>query len=310
MALEPRPGKKMPHVDALSRYPMATIPGSVDDQATASLEAESAETTDQQQEDSLSWKQRQDAECQNIYSALKHGTKPYAHLARDFNEQRFVRDRGVIYFRSDFRTVPFAPASIRQRLLFEYHGGSCAAHLGAKKVLGALRRKFFWPSMHNDVFEYVNGCALCLRRKGRPIEQGKMVSLPKGTPFRVVASDIFGPLPPTQRGNKFILVFIDHFTKWPVIIPTPVITAEHFVRCFHDYWITQFGCPSRLLTDGGPQFVADISREFCNKYNISKTVSTAYHPQSNRVAEAFMKVLSHSLAILTTVPSCQLGFVL
>ena len=149
------------------------------------------------------------------------------------------------------------------------------------------------------MFEYVNGCALCLQKKGRPIEQGKMVSLPKGTLFHMVASDIFGPLPPTQQGNKFILVFIDHFTKWPVIILAPVVTAEHFVRYFHDYWITQFGCPSRLLTDGGPQFVADISREFCNKYNISKTVSTAYHPQSNGVAEAFMKVLSHSLAILT-----------
>ena len=29
------------------------------------------------------------------------------------------------------------------------------------------------------------------------------------------------------------------------------------------------------------------------------TVATAYHPQSNGIAEGFMKVLGHSLAILT-----------
>ena len=123
--------------------------------------------------------------------------------------------------------------------------------------------------------------------------------LPKGAPFQVVASDIFGPLPTTLRGNRFVLVFIDHFTKWPVIIPASTITAEHFVRYFHDYWVTQFGCPMRLMTDGGPQFVADITQQFCDRYNINRTIATAYHPQSNGIAEAFMKVLGHSFSILT-----------
>ena len=299
MTLEPRAGIKMPHVDALSRYPVAMITADECHVSVAPQEADDSDQTLSEKVGTMSWLQRQDPECRNVHSAIKRGTKVHAHLARYIKEGQLVVEDNVIYHKNEQRKVPFAPVALRQRLLFEYHGGSCAAHLGSKKVLGALRRKYFWPSMHHDVFEYVNGCALCLRRKGRPIEQGKMVSLPKGTPFQVVASDIFGPLPATQRGNKFILVFIDHFTKWPVIIPAPAITAEHFVKYFHDYWVTQFGCPRRLLTDGGPQFVADITREFCSKYNIDKTVSTAYHPQSNGVAEAFMKVLGHSLSILT-----------
>ena len=141
MTLEPCPGKKILYVDMLSRYPIATILMLVDDQEAASLEAEAEEKANKQRENSLSWKQRQDAECQNIYSALKYGTKLYAHLAKNLSEQWFVRYDGIIYFRSEFRTVLFAPASIRQRLLFEYHGGSCAAHLGAKKVLGGIEKK-------------------------------------------------------------------------------------------------------------------------------------------------------------------------
>ena len=96
-----------------------------------------------------------------------------------------------------------------------------------------------------------------------------------------------------------MLVFINYFTKWLVIIPAPQITAENFVRCFYDNWIIQFCCLNRLLTDGGPQFIADITKEFCDKYNINKTIATAYHQQSNGIAKAFMKVLGHSLVILT-----------
>ena len=60
-----------------------------------------------------------------------------------------------------------------------------------------------------------------------------------------------------------------------------------------------FGCLYQLLTDRGPQFVADISRIFCEKYNINKTVSTVYHPQSNSIVEVFMKIIGYLLSILT-----------
>ena len=225
--------------------------------------------------------------------------KPHAYLSRYINaKQLFLKDK-TIYYKKTQQEVPFVPAQLRQRLLYEYHAGACAAHLGSRKVLGALKRKYFWPSMYTDVYEYINGCLTCLQRKGRPIPQSKTIPLPKGSPFQVVASDIFGPLPPTLRGNRFILVFIDHFTKWPVIIPAATITAETFVRLFHDRWLAVFGCPNRLLTDGGPQFVADTTRIFCEKYDIKRTISTAYHPRSNGIAEAFMKILGHSLSILT-----------
>ena len=39
--------------------------------------------------------------------------------------------------------------------------------------------------------------------------------------------------------------------------------------------------------------------QFCNKYNINRMIATAYHPQSNSITEAFIKVLSHSFSILT-----------
>ena len=36
-----------------------------------------------------------------------------------------------------------------------------------------------------------------------------------GLSLEQVAMDIFGQLPCTRQGNKYILVVMDYFTKWP-----------------------------------------------------------------------------------------------
>ena len=38
-------------------------------------------------------------------------------------------------------------------------------------------------------------------------------------PLQRVAMDIFGPLPETPRGNRYILVIGDYFTKWKEAFP-------------------------------------------------------------------------------------------
>ena len=311
ITLEPRPGVKMPHVDALSRYPVhvITLDTLVMAPIIAPLAVEDADTVPQasyearyirgDQPSAIQWLQKQDAECQQIHKALTYGTVVPPHLKQYITAGQLKIVDHTIQFQERLRDVLYVPVTLREKLLNEYHAGSCAAHLGSKKTLGALKRKYFWPSMKNDVFEYVHGCLACLQRKGRRVPTGPRASLPKGKPFHIVASDIFGPLPPTTRGNRFILLFIDHFTKWPVIIPAKQITAATFVQLFHDTWISTYGCPARLLTDGGPQFIADTTAEFCSKYGIQRTIATAYHPQSNGIAEGFMKVIGHSLSILT-----------
>ena len=111
--------------------------------------------------------------------------------------------------------------------------------------------------------------------------------------------DIFGPLTVTRRNNRFVVVFVDHFSKWPELVPCSTITAEVIAAILHNRLVCRFGCPRTLLTDRGPQFVASITRRLCERYGIRKVFTSAYHPQGDPVAEAFMKTLARSLSCLT-----------
>jgi hypothetical protein len=42
-----------------------------------------------------------------------------------------------------------------------------------------------------------------------------------GAPFERVAIDIAGPFPESNKGNRYLLVAMDYFTKWPEVYITP-----------------------------------------------------------------------------------------
>jgi hypothetical protein len=74
---------------------------------------------------------------------------------------------------------------------------------------------YWWPGMRKSVKEYVRKCDPCQRRK----EDREFVT-PLGeveeptAPFQVTSMDITGQNLMTPRKNKYILTFIDHFTKY------------------------------------------------------------------------------------------------
>jgi len=55
-----------------------------------------------------------------------------------------------------------------------------------------------------------------------------------------------------------------------------------------DAWLSMFGIPQSIRTDGGPQFRGEFG-EWCEKKGIKHELSSAYNPNSNGLAEAAVK---------------------
>ena len=55
--------------------------------------------------------------------------------------------------------------------------------------------------------------------------------------------DIVGPLPRKQRGNRYILTVVDHFTKHVDAYALPDQQAVTIARVFLNEFISRFGVP-------------------------------------------------------------------
>ena len=89
--------------------------------------------------------------------------------------------------------------------------------LRVTRTLDRIRKCFFWPSMRKSVENYIRQCHTCVKRKTPALTASNgtapLQSLQVSEPFTFWALDYMGPLPETNRGNKHILVLMDHFTK-------------------------------------------------------------------------------------------------
>jgi hypothetical protein len=63
--------------------------------------------------------------------------------------------------------------------------------------------------------------------------------------------DFIGPIKPMARytDNQYIIVTIDYTTKWVEIKALKNNTTKSIAKFLYEHIITQFGCPTHLVTD-------------------------------------------------------------
>jgi hypothetical protein len=80
-----------------------------------------------------------------------------------------------------------------------------------------------------------------------------------GAPFERVAVDIAGRFPESDRGNRYLLLAMDYFTKWPEVYAIPnqesSTVADVLVNNF-----CRFGVPMELHSDQGRNFESRLLR--------------------------------------------------
>ena len=134
----------------------------------------------------------------------------------------------------------------------------------------------------------------CIGREGKepiPSKRAPMQVARSGYPMERIAVDIMGELPETDRGNKYVLVVSDYFTKWTECYPMPNMEAVTVAKLLVEQLFTRFGVPEQIHSDQGRQFESNLFAEMCKLLQIDKTRTTPYHPQSDGMVERFNKTL-------------------
>lgn len=81
-------------------------------------------------------------------------------------------------------------------------------------------------------------------------------------PLESVAIDILGELIRTPRGQKYILVITDRFTKLVKAIPRKRMSAGEVAKLFVNHWVFNHGPPTELLSENGSKFSFRTSSAF------------------------------------------------
>ena len=189
---------------------------------------------------------------------------------------------------------PFVPAAWRRRVFDLIHG---LGHPGVERTRQAVRAKFVWPNMRQEVSRWARECIDCQRAKitrhtSPPIAE---FQVPQRR-FSHIHADLVSM--PMSNGYNHLLTIVDRFTRWPTAIPVKDISANTVIDALAHSWISTYGVPETITTDRGSQFTSGIWTQLLQVWGIKHNTTTAYHPQSNGLVERLHRRLKESLITL------------
>lgn len=193
------------------------------------------------------------------------------------------------------------PKASRNDIMNKYHDNPITGgHLGIFKTYHKILSKYYWPGMKSDISRYVNRCKICCEQKPEQrMKAGMMGTKPKVERcWQYVATDIIGPLPRSSKGNQYILVYCDYFSKFSLFFPMRRATANKVVELIQNAFLL-FGIPEYLRADNGVQYKSKEFLKFLNKYNVKFLTNPLYHPEPN--------FTERTNRVIKTMISCYVG---
>ena len=126
-------------------------------------------------------------------------------------------------------------------------------------------------------------CPVCCECKPQ-FHRPEKVPLIKATqPFERINIDFKGPLP-TNNGNKYFLMVVDEYSRFPFVFPCPDVSTNTVIKCLTSLF-SLVGMPAYVHSDRGASFMSRELREFLSLKGVASSRTTSYNPEKNGQAE-------------------------
>nr|GEW06070.1 reverse transcriptase domain-containing protein [Tanacetum cinerariifolium] len=173
----------------------------------------------------------------------------------------------MVSFRGDSSTPWFA-------LFANYHAGNFVV----KGMSSQHKNKFFKDVKHYIWVRLRNGMK-CLKIPSK---------------FARFWGINFMGLFPSSRGNKYILVAVDHLSKWVKAKALPTNDTRVVCKILKSLF-ARFGNPRAIISNRGTYFCNDQFAKVMLKYGVTHRLATTYHPETSGQVEVSNRGLKRIL---------------
>lgn len=215
---------------------------------------------------------------------LKQMIEKFPEKYRDFTIKdgklyKFVTNTSFIEDNS-FRWKYVVPFNERPEIIRRVHE---EAHLGPVKTLAKIRERFYWPRMASEVKRFCFRCEVCRESKVPNLNMTPRCGKPKlcSRPWELISLDFLGPYPRSRRGNVWILVVSDFFSKFVMVQCMRTATAQSVCAFVENMVFNLFGTPAICITDNAQVFKGELFTKLLQKYSVTHWNLSVYHPAPN-----------------------------
>ena len=144
--------------------------------------------------------------------------------------------------------------------------------------------------MNTWVEQYVARCTLCQQNKIHTTKKKtplyRIPGDPSMRPFNIVALDLVTQLP-KANGYDAILTIVDQgCSRAAIFLPChTMIMGEGVALLYLKHLFPWFRVPLKVISDRDPCFMSYFVQALTTKLSIRQNISTAFHPQTDRLTE-------------------------
>ena len=188
-----------------------------------------------------------------------------------------------------------------RRLAQELH---TATHLGGQALCRLFSDRYSHKAGRSICIEVAQSCPECQRGSDYGHRQKTTGTIESKGPWDTLSVDIVGPLPADRR-HEFIIVFVDCYSRFTILVPASNHTADTVSEALLRHVVPYFGTPRRLLSDRGREFVSEVWQKLTTTLGIQRVLTSPYHPEGNSINERSHRTMNNMLRarLLKDLPS-------
>jgi transposase InsO family protein len=207
-------------------------------------------------------------------------------------------DKAQLNRKNRLKELKAARANIQKHVvdwISECHNDVIGHHGAAVTSRLLTRNGHDWKGKRLQLDAYISHCPTCQKNR-KPLRPNDVAPgfLSVDEPFEVMSMDFIGPIEPVSKdGFQYILVFVDHCTRFVELVPTRDCSAESACSGLISVF-GRYGAPRCIRSDQGPHFTADVVKHFVKATGAVQKFVTPYHHESNGLVERTnLEVMRH-----------------